>query len=106
MIEASPAPNVTSEVEVTETKSETQPAPQEKSQAHISKMEAVRRSLKKLGRDATPTAIQADVKARFGVVMSTDHVSTYKGDIAKKEREQKEAKQQAANKPQEAPRQE
>src|SRR4051794_21797275 len=66
-------------------------------------MEAVRRSLKKLGKNATPTAIQADVKARFGVEMSTDHISTCKGDVARKEREQKEAKKLAANKPQERP---
>ena len=102
-MEALPVTNPTPEVEVSETKTETQPAQQEKGQAQISKMEAVRRSLKKLGKAATPTAIQADVKARFGVEMSTDHVSTYKGDIAKKEREQREAKQQAANKPQERP---
>ena len=84
-----------------ETKAETQPAQQKKGQAQISKMEAVRRSLKKLGKKATPTAIQADVKARFGVEMSTDHVSTYKGDIARKQRQQSEAKKSAANKPQE-----
>jgi hypothetical protein len=66
-------------------------------------MEAVRRSLKKLGKDATPTAIQADVKARFGIEMTTDHVSTCKRDIARKQREQKEARRSAANKPQDRP---
>jgi hypothetical protein len=98
-MEALPVPNPTPEVEV----AETQPTQQEKGQDKINKMEAVRRSLKKLGKTATPTAIQADVKARFGVEMSTDHISTCKGDIARKEREQKEAKKQAANKSQERP---
>jgi hypothetical protein len=50
----------------------------------ISKMEGVRRALSELGRDAKPTQIQGFVQERFGIQMSTDVISTYKGDIARK----------------------
>src|SRR3954464_1537339 len=74
----------------------------------VNKMEAVRRSLAKLGAEATPREIQADVKKRFKVDMTTDHISTYKGDIARKARQKKAAGQPEADtavsaRPQEKP---
>ena len=62
----------------------------------ISKVEAVRRSLEKLGREASNAAIQADVLERFGLVMTTNHVSTCKGDLRKAEARKAEAKKDAA----------
>jgi len=53
----------------------------------VNKMEAVRRALGELGPDAKPKEIQVYVKREFGVKMSTDHISTYKGDIQRKARE-------------------
>jgi hypothetical protein len=55
----------------------------------ISKVEAVRRSIEKLGRGASNAEIQADVLERFGVEMSTNHVSTCKGDLARKTKTKK-----------------
>src|SRR5437660_12681051 len=47
----------------------------------ITKQEAVRRSLAKLGPDAMPVDIQKDVKDSFGIDMSTAHISTTKGQL-------------------------
>jgi hypothetical protein len=55
-----------------------------KPQAGLTKMEAVRQALAQLGRDAKPRVIQPYVKERFGVEMTTDHISTYKKEIARK----------------------
>jgi hypothetical protein len=55
-----------------------------RTQGGLSKMEGVRRALSELGKDAKPARIQGFVKERFGIEMSTDVVSTYKGDIARK----------------------
>jgi hypothetical protein len=52
--------------------------------AGITKMEAVRRALAKLGRDAKPLQIKALIKSEFGLEMSADHISTYKGVLRKK----------------------
>ncbi len=49
----------------------------------ISKMEAVRRALAELG-DAKPARMQGWIKERFGIQMTTGHISTYKGDIRRK----------------------
>jgi hypothetical protein len=51
----------------------------------ISKMEAVRRALSHLGGDAKPSEMQPWIKQQFGIQMSTDHISTYKGDIRRKQ---------------------
>src|SRR6267142_438017 len=61
-----------------------------KTAAHkpLTKLDAVRRALAELGRDAKPTQIQGFVKERFGVEMTTDHISTSKGDILRKARKQ------------------
>jgi hypothetical protein len=53
----------------------------------ISKMEAVRRARSELGPDAKPKEIQEYVKKNFKIDMTTDHISTYKGDIQRKARE-------------------
>jgi hypothetical protein len=47
----------------------------------ISKKEAVRRSLGKLGKKAQPADIQKDIKDRFGIDMTTNHISTTKGEL-------------------------
>jgi hypothetical protein len=44
----------------------------------ISKMDAVRQAIKEFGRDASPTKIQEFVKTKFGLEMTTGHVSNYK----------------------------
>jgi hypothetical protein len=57
----------------------------EKTQAAgMSKMEAVRQAISKLGADAGRTQIQSFVKEKFGIEMSADHISNYKGEILKK----------------------
>jgi translation initiation factor IF-2 len=50
----------------------------------ITKMDAVKKALATLGKEAKPTDIQSFVRAKFGIVMTTDHISTCKGDIARK----------------------
>ena len=50
----------------------------------VSKMDAVRRALTALGKDAMPVDIQGYVKKNFGLVMTTAHVSNYKTDILRK----------------------
>jgi hypothetical protein len=50
----------------------------------ISKMEAVRRAMAAMGGDAKPAAMQGYIKKTFGIAMTTDHISTYKGDIRRK----------------------
>jgi hypothetical protein len=49
----------------------------------IKKKEAVRRALKKLGPDASNKDIQDHVKKRFHLEMSTNHISTTKGELRK-----------------------
>jgi hypothetical protein len=69
--------------------------------AKISKQEGVRRALAKLGKDAKPTAIQSFVKNEFGIEMSTDHISTAKGEIRRQAaaKAKKAAKKPAPPKP-------
>src|SRR5947209_5362849 len=55
-------------------------------QAPKNKMDAVRMAVAKLGRHATPTVIREWVKSQFGLDLSNDLISTYKGDIARQER--------------------
>jgi hypothetical protein len=50
----------------------------------MTKQEAVRRALSELGNDAKPTQIKGFVKERLGIEMTTDHISTAKGDILRK----------------------
>ena len=53
--------------------------------ATISKMEAVRKALSELSKDAQPVNIQSWVKQKFGLAMSTAHVSNYKTVILRKQ---------------------
>jgi hypothetical protein len=57
----------------------------------ISKQEAVRRALAELGKDAKPTRIQGWVKDEYAIDMTTDHISTAKGQILRKARRKKRA---------------
>ena len=62
----------------------------------LSKMEGVRRAVAELGKDAKPLRIQGFVKERFGIVMNTNTISTYKADIARKKAKAKAAPNAAA----------
>jgi len=55
-----------------------------KPEKKLTKMEAVRQAIARLGWDAKPKQIQKRIKRRFGVEMTADHISTYKGHLAKK----------------------
>jgi hypothetical protein len=50
----------------------------------ITKQEAVRRALAHFGREAKPAQMQGWIKQQFGIDMSTDHISTAKGEILRK----------------------
>jgi len=45
-------------------------------QKPITKMEAVRRAWRALGKDAKPAQMKGFIKNRFGIDMTTDHIST------------------------------
>jgi hypothetical protein len=53
-------------------------------QEKITKKEAVRRSLATLGETATLKALKKDIYQRFGLTMTTNHISTTKGELRKK----------------------
>ena len=50
----------------------------------VNKMDLVRKALRRLGNDAKPKRIQGYLKKRYGLEMSNDMISTYKGNILKK----------------------
>jgi hypothetical protein len=52
--------------------------------AKMTKVEAVRRALKALGNDATPSQLQPYIKQTFGIEMTPAHVTTCKGGILRK----------------------
>ena len=58
-------------------------------QGAISKMEAVRRALGDLGKDAKPAALQPYIKDKFGLDMTPEHITTCKGSILKASRKGK-----------------
>jgi hypothetical protein len=62
----------------------------------ISKQEAVRRALAHFGRDAKPAQMQGWIGQQFNIKMTTDHISTAKGEILRKAA----AKKASAPKPQ------
>jgi hypothetical protein len=66
----------------------------------ISKQEAVRRALAHFGRDAKPAQMQGWIRQQFGIDMSTDHISTAKGEILRKAAKKAAPKKAAAPKPQ------
>jgi hypothetical protein len=47
----------------------------------ITQKEAVRRALAHFGSDALPLQMQPWIKQRFGIDLSNNHISTYKGEI-------------------------
>jgi hypothetical protein len=55
-----------------------------KSTDGISKMEAVRRAIAALGKDAKPNDILGHLKSEFGLEISYDMASTYKSAVLKK----------------------
>lgn len=65
-------------------KANTPTSPKKTQAGTVSKMEAVRRAMAKLGNDAGRKEIHDLIKKDFGIVMSIDHVSTYRGDIRRK----------------------
>ena len=62
-----------------------------------SKMEAVRKALAELGKNAQPLDIQKHIKEKFGLDMTPAHISNYKTSIIGKRRGKKAAKASAAN---------
>jgi hypothetical protein len=66
-------------------------APQKGKRSGLTKMEAVRRALRKLGKGAKPVQLQSFVREQFGIEMTAGHVSTYKGDILRKAAQAKAA---------------
>jgi hypothetical protein len=69
----------------------------------ISKQEAVRRALAHFGRDAKPAQMQGWIQQQFGIEMSTDHISTAKGEILRKAGAKKAAPPKAGPKKAAAP---
>src|SRR2546421_6915247 len=68
----------------------------------MTKTEAVRRALAEFGPIAKLSEMQSFIKDRFGVEMSTNHISTSRGEILRKEAAGKAkpaAKKPAASKP-------
>jgi hypothetical protein len=67
----------------------------------LTKIEAVKRALSKLGRDASRPDIQKFVKGNYGLQITLDHISTCKGELRKRKGPAKTAvaQQPAAAKP-------
>jgi hypothetical protein len=57
--------------------------PEESNGEKISKMEVMRRAIAKKGGEAKPLELQAYIKSKFGIEMSTDLISTYKTTVLK-----------------------
>ena len=70
------------------------PAPQAKTNG-LTKIEAVRQALAKLGKNAKPLELQGYIKKEFGIEMTADHVSTSKGDILRKKAAKGKSKSKA-----------
>jgi hypothetical protein len=51
----------------------------------ITKIDAVRRALRRLGKDATPLAIQGFLKKTFRLEMTREYISTYKSEVIRKD---------------------
>jgi hypothetical protein len=50
----------------------------------LTKVEAVRRALAHFGKGGKPAQMQGWIKQQFNIEMSTDHISTAKGEILRK----------------------
>src|SRR5262245_66016589 len=72
----------------------------------MSKKEAVRKALEAMGKDAKPSEMQPFIKEKYGIDMTTDHISTAKGEIlraGKKKAKKQGPKPQAAQPAKAAP---
>ena len=58
----------------------------------LTKIDAVRQAMAKLGKNAKPLELQSYIKKEFGIEMTADHVSTSKGDILRKKKAKGKAK--------------
>ena len=58
----------------------------------LTKQEAVRRALQHFGNDAKPAQMKPWIKQELGIEMSTDHISTAKGNILKAQKGKPAAK--------------
>jgi hypothetical protein len=65
----------------------------------MTKTDAVRRVMAKLGREAKPLEIQKHLKADFNIDMTTDQISSTKADVLRKRKAKKKAPAKAAAKP-------
>jgi hypothetical protein len=50
----------------------------------MTKAEAIRQAIRHLGKDAKPLELQAHIKDRFGIDITTDHISAAKTAIVRK----------------------
>jgi len=50
----------------------------------MTKMDAVRKAMRELGKDAQPAKMQGFIKERFGIDMTPNHISACKGEIRRK----------------------
>ena len=60
------------------------PGPKKGRRTSPTKMDMVRDALAHFGKKAKPAQMKPYIKDTFGVEMSTDHISTYKGNILRK----------------------
>ena len=67
----------------------------------ITKMEAVRRALAHFGKGGKPAQMQGWIEQQFNIKMTTDHISTAKGEILRKKggKAKKSAAKKAALRP-------
>src|SRR4051794_36375591 len=63
-------------------------------QAKLTKMDAVRQALKKLGKDAKAADIRTFVKGTFGLEMTIDHIYTCLSELRKRAKKKRLAKSQ------------
>jgi hypothetical protein len=52
--------------------------------AGLTKAEAIRQAIAHLGKDAKPLELQAHIKAKFGIDITTDHISAAKTEAIRK----------------------
>src|SRR5262245_39486708 len=72
------------------------PAGSQPGKKPMTKMEAVRRTLRELGRHAMPLQIQDHLKKQFGIDMTVAHISNYKSEILRKKKGKRKAGRKAA----------
>src|SRR5262245_61324860 len=77
-------------------KTTTQPGAAKGKPNGMTKMEAVRRALADLGKGAKPTQRQGHIREKYGIEMSTDHISVCKGKIVRKGKKGRARKPAAA----------